>query len=124
MAGTIGTNRLPKILKVSDKAQPTWASDAGRNSNSAKFTGTFVGYITDLQIDFGRTTQEEMTIIKNAIEKPNGIISDFQYRDTKTGQIRSEDFYGTVIDATYNNEKTKYQPFSVSLKGVNIRDDI
>lgn len=124
MAGTIGNNRLPKILKVSDKAQPTWADDAGRNSNSAKFTGTFVGYITDLQIDFGRTNQEEMTIIKNAIEKPNGIISNFEYRSSNTGEIVTEDFYGTVIDATYNNEKGKYQPFSVSLKGVELRDDI
>lgn len=124
MAGTIGKNRLPRILKVSDKAQPTWADDAGRNSNSAKFTGTFVGYITDLQIDFGRTNQEEMTTIKNAIEKSNGIISNFEYRSSNTGEIVSEDFYATYIDAAYNNEKGKYQPFSVSLKGVDIRDDL
>lgn len=121
MAGTIGANRLPKILSVSDKKQPVWASDAGRNSNSAKFSGTFKGFVTDLQINFGRTTQSQMTEIKNAIEKPNGIISNFSYRDSDTGQIKTEDFYGTVIDATYNNEKAKYQPFSVSLKGVNLR---
>lgn len=121
MAGTTGTDRLPRILSVSDKAQPVWASDAGRNSNSSKFSGTFKGYVTDLQINFGRTTQAEMTQIKNALEKPNGIITNFTYRNTNTGEVKTEDFYGTVIDATYNNEKAKYQPFSVSLKGVNLR---
>lgn len=113
---------LPKVLKCSDKAQPTWASDAGRNSNSGKFSGTFVGYFTDLQINFGKCNQSQMTTIKNALQRP--IIEKFTYFNTDHGTWETEDFYGTVIDASFDNYEGRYEPFSVSLKGVVTRDDI
>ena len=112
---------LPKVLNISDQPQPTWGSDSGRYSNSGTFHGTFKGYFTDLQINFGKTTQAEMTRIKTYLQPKGGIIKSVTYRDTDTGQDKTEDFYGTVINATYSNKNGYYQPFSVSLKAVKKR---
>lgn len=110
---------LPKIIKIEHAIEPVWASDAGRNSNSGKFSGTFVGWFDTLKINVGKCTQSELTTIRNAIETP--VIEDVTFIDTKTGNTRSEDFYGTAIIATYNNLKGKYEPFSFSLKAISRR---
>lgn len=124
MAGTTGAGRLPRITHVDDKLQPTWASDAGRNTNSGAYSGTFLGYFTDLEITFGRLTQAEMTKVKSVLEPKNGIIKNFTYINTRTGEEKTEDFYGTVISAAYSKEHGKYESFSVELIGVVKRNDI
>ena len=60
-----GTNIGEYILEATYGFYDTWSSDTGFNTLSGKFSGTFKGYVTDLQINFGRTTQAEMTQIKN-----------------------------------------------------------
>lgn len=117
----VNISNLIKVKKVDHTAEPTWAKDAGRNSNSGKFGGTFVGYFDTLKIEVGKTNQNEMTTIKNAIEK--AIIS-VTFKDSKTGQNKTEDFYGTAITASYDNLKGNYEPFSFSLKAISRRDDM
>ena len=62
-----------------------------------------------------------MTSIKNAIEHP---IISVTFKDSKTGNNKTEDFYGTAITASYNNLKGRYEPFSFSLKAVSRRGDM
>lgn len=113
---------LPKALSnPKHTVEPVWASDAGRNSNSGKFSGTFVGWFDTLEIPIGETTQAEMTTIKNAIENP--IIENVSFVDSKTGNIKTENFYGTAITAERLNSK-RYKPFSFSLKAIEARDDM
>ena len=104
---------LPKITKIKHTVEPTWDSKTGRNSNSGKFGGTFVGYFDNLEISVGKTTQNELN----------------QIRDSKTGKNKSEDFYGTAIGVEITNinianNKKKYPPFSFSLKAVSRRSDM
>lgn len=113
---------LPKVKGVKHTIEPVWASDAGRNSNSAKFSGTFVGWIDVLDVKVGKTNQTEMTAIRNAIEHP--IIEDIVFVDSRTGNNRTSDFYGTAIGAETENTKKIYDPFSFSLKGIEVRDDM
>ena len=113
--------KLPKVTKVGHTVEPTWSKNTGRNSNSGKFSGTFVGYFDTLKVDIGKTNQIEMTTIKNAIEHS---IVQITFIDSKNGNNKTEDFYGTAITASYNNLKGRYDPFSFSLKAVSRRSDM
>lgn len=114
---------LPKLLSVDHKVEPTWASDAGRNSNSGKYSGTFVGWFDNLEISIGQTTQEEFDIICNAIEMP--IIEDVTFKDTRNNRNnKTEDFYGTTISGKISNVNGLYKPFSFSLKAIERRADM
>lgn len=118
MALTI-TN-LPHITKIEHSIEPLWASDAGRNSNSGKYSGTFVGWFDKLTISVGRTTETQLQTIRNAIE--SSIISDVSFKDTKTGSTKTEDFYGTAINAgSLNYKHGTYEPFSFSLVAISKR---
>lgn len=112
---------LPKVISVKHSFEPTWASDAGRSSNNAHFSGTFKGYIDNLEVEFGHTTQAELTQIKNALEVP--IIENMQFIDSKTGELVTEDFYGTTISVTRNSLEpgSKYSGFSISLIAIDPR---
>lgn len=107
---------LPKLKTHSHTLEPLWASDTGRHSNSGTYSGTFVGYFSQVVLEFGKTTQAEMTQIKDVIEIP--ILKDFIYKDSDTGNFISEDFYGNAITAKLNKWTGKYDPFSVTLTGV------
>lgn len=109
---------LPKVIGVVHGIEPVWASDAGRNSNSGRFSGTFVGWFDTLEVSVGSTNQNEMTQIRNAIEKP---IINVSYIDSKTGNVRTADFYGTVIQAPVRNIHKNYDAFSFNLKAVSRR---
>lgn len=110
-----------KLKHIEHTVEPTWSKNTGRNSNSGKFSGTFVGWFDTLKVDIGKTNQSEMTSIKNAIEHP---IIPVTFKDSKTGNNKTEDFYGTAITASYNNLKGRYEPFSFSLKAVSRRSDM
>lgn len=114
---------LPKILSVDHKAEPTWASDAGRNSNSGKYSGTFIGYFDNLEISVGQTTQEEFDTICSAIEVP--IIEDVTFKDTRNHyNNKTEDFYGTTISGKKSKVNGLYKPFSFSLIAIERRNDM
>ena len=111
------------ITRFSDKPEPSWGEDAGRNSNSGKFSGTFIGYFTNLHIEVGPMTQEEMTEFKSYFEVP--IIEDVTFpNSSNNGQPYTEDFYGTAIESATTFWNGKYESFSFDLVAVEARNDI
>lgn len=114
---------LPKVKTVDHKVEPTWASDTGRNSNSGKFSGTFVGWFDNLTIEVGETTVDEFDMICKKIEHP--IIENITFKDTRNKRNnKTEDFYGTTISGKVENIRGLYKPFSFELKAIESRDDM
>ena len=121
--------KLPKITKIKHNVEPMWASDAGRNSNSGKYSGTFIGYFDTLEVNVGKVTQEELSIIRDKIEVP--IIENVSFTDSKskTGATKTESFYGTAIgveiisDKMVSNKK-RYPAFSFTLTAISRRTDM
>ena len=117
----VNINELPKVLSnPKHTIEPVWGKDAGRFTNSGKFTGTFVGWFDTLEVPIGRTTYEEIKIIREAIEKP---IINITFTDSRTNKLRTADFYGTAISAERLNS-TSYKPFVFNLKAIEVRDDM
>ena len=46
---------LPKVTGIEHTIEPVWAKNSGRNSNSGKFSGTFVGWFDTLKISVGQS---------------------------------------------------------------------
>lgn len=107
-----------KLCKYKITPEPTWGSDAGRDNMAGAFSGTFKGYFTNITLSFGRTTQTEMTNIKNAFEHAT---FPFTYPSDKTGLDVTEQFYGTAIPAEKESLKGKYLPFEITLVAVERR---
>lgn len=108
-----------KLCKYSITAEPTWGKDAGRENMLGDFSGTFLGYFTNITLSFGKTTQEEMTSIKNVFEKAT---FNFTYPSDKTGKDVTELFYGTAIKAEKNKLNGLYLPFEFTIVAVHRRD--
>ena len=110
------------ILNFQDKMEPVWGDDAGRNSNSGKFSGTFVGYFTDIHIEVGPLTPSQMASFKAIFQVP---IISLTYPNSNNNMVEyTENFYGTAITAKLDYWEGKYEPFSFDLKGVEKRNDI
>ena len=111
------------ITRFSDKPEPLWAGDTGRQSNSGKFTGTFIGYFTNLHIEVAPMTEQEMDNFKAIFEVP--IIEDVTFpNSSNNGLPYTEDFYGTAIEAAKTDWDGKYESFSIDLVAVEARNDI
>lgn len=111
------------ITRFSDKPEPLWAGDTGRQSNSGKFTGTFIGYFTNLHIEVAPMTEQEMDNFKAIFEVP--IIEDVTFpNSSNNGLPYTEDFYGTAIEAAKTDWNGKYESFSFDLVAVEARNDI
>lgn len=123
MANIKTLSRTYPITKFSDKLEPAWGDDAGRNSNSGKFSGTFKGFFTNIHIEVGPMTKEEMTNFKRIFEVP--IIENFTYpNSSNNGVDYTEDFYGTAIESATDYWDGKYKAFSFDLIAVEARNDI
>ena len=111
------------ITMFKDKPEPLWGNDAGRNSNSGKFSGTFKGYFTNLHIEVAPLTKSQMTSFKAIFEVP--IIEDVTFpNSSNNGADYTEDFYGTAIESATDYWDGKYKPFSFDLVAVEKRNDI
>lgn len=111
------------ITQFTDKPEPLWGSDTGRNSNSGKFSGTFKGYFTNLHIEVGPMTKQEMDNFKAIFEVP--IIENLTFpNSSNNGNDYTEDFYGTAIESVLDDWNGKYKSFSFDLVAVNKRNDI
>lgn len=115
---------IPKLKKCTLGVNPLWADDAGRETMDAKFSGTFKGWFTQIKLEIGRTTVEELNIIKNILEK--SILSltyplDRDLNGTKAGKAYTESFYGTAIETGFDNYKGKYDAFSIILTAIERR---
>lgn len=107
---------LPRLKSHEHSKEPLWAKDTGRNSNSGKYSGTFIGYFSQVVLEFGKTTQEEMNIIKSQLEHP---VVNLIYKSSDDGEFKAEDFYGTKISGKHEGSfKKKYSPFSVTLTAI------
>ena len=62
-----------------------------------------------------------MKTLRDAIDQP---IIEATFLDSKTGENKTEEFYGTAIPAKLNNINGRYEPCSFSLKAVSRRDDM
>ena len=47
---------LPKCITINHSIESLWADDTGRESNSGKYSGTFIGWFDKLEINIGSTT--------------------------------------------------------------------
>ena len=111
------------ITLFKDKPEPLWGDDTGRNANSGKFSGTFIGYFTNLHIEVAPLTKQQMTSFKAIFEVP--IIEDVTFpNSSNNGANYTEDFYGTAIEASTDYWNGKYKSFSFDLKAVEKRNDI
>lgn len=109
-------SKLVPIIDYDHAPNPAWKSDSGRNSNSGKWSGTFAGYFSQIDLGFGNCNQEQMTIIKNVFEKAT---CEITYPDSKDGLPATEVFYGSVIKAKLNKWNGLYKPFSITLTALN-----
>lgn len=111
------------ITLFKDKPEPLWGDDAGRNSNSGKFSGTFKGYFTNLHIEVAPLTKSQMTSFKAIFEVP--IIENVTFpNSSNNGTDYTEDFYGTAIESATDYWNGKYKSFSFDLVAVEKRNDI
>ena len=114
------------ITFFTDTPEPLWADDTGRQSNSGKFSGTFIGYFTTLHIEVGPMNKTQMTNFKKLFEVP--IIEDVTFPNSSNyGILYTEDFYGTSLaGATKNWDSTNvyYEGFSFDLTAVEARNDL
>ena len=99
------------ILSFADTIEPLWGDDTGRSTNSGVFSGSFRGYFTNIHIEFGPTTKEEMLAIKSVFEVP--IIENLTFPNSSTA-IKSE----------LDDWDAKYRPFGIDLVAVRPRNDI
>lgn len=109
-------SEITPLLDFEHIPNPAWQGDSGRNTNSGKWSGTFAGYFSTINLSFGSCTQEEMTIIKNAFEHPT---CDVVYPDSKDGRLSREPFYGTAINAKKDYWEGKYKQFNITLTALN-----
>ena len=102
------------ITSFTHTLEPLWADDTGRNANSGKFTGTFIGYFSQVEIEFGSCNQTQM----------NSVVSSFEHSTismlypSKNGSNKTETFYGTAITGKVRRWGKRYAPFSIKLTGV------
>lgn len=110
------------LLSFSETAEPLWGEDAGRNANDGSFSGTFIGYFSNIHLEFGHTTPKQMDEIKAYFEVP--IVEDVTYQNSSSQTTYTEDFYGTAIKAELDYWDGMYKPFSIDLVAVDARNDI
>ena len=111
------------ILKFKDTPEPMWGEDAGRNSNSGKFSGTFKGYFTTIHIEVGSMTHSQMTSFKKIFEVP--IIKSVTFPNSSNdGKSYTEDFYGTSLAGETIDWDGYYEPFNFDLIAIKKRTDL
>lgn len=115
---TVNNQELPCLKDYDSSAEPLWGDNTGRLTDDGHFSGTFVGYFTNLDLTFNKTTQAQLTRIKQLIEKP---IITLTYPIETTGGAFTEQFYGTAIKVKKQGYRKKYEGFTISLKAVDRR---
>lgn len=109
-------SKITPLLDFEHIPNPTWKNDAGRNTNSGKWSGTFAGFFSTINLSFGTCTQEQLNTIKNAFEKATCSVI---YPDSLDGRLCKERFYGTAINAKKDYWDGEYKPFKITLTALN-----
>jgi len=111
------------ILSFEDTPEPLWADDTGRQSNSGKFSGTFIGYFTNIHIEVGKMTKQQMKEFKAIFEVP--IVENLTFpNSSNAGTDYTEDFYGTSLKGYTKYWDGLYEPFNFDLVAVEKRNDL
>lgn len=116
---------LPKLKNpYKHTVESLWADDTGRESNSGKYSGTFIGFFDTLELEFGETNQSEMEELREKLMLP--ILDDLTFKDTNTGLPKTEDFIGpsSIPGETINYKRNRYKGFTIKLSAVESRSDM
>lgn len=111
---------IPKLLDYEVIPEPMWADDTGRESREGEFSGTFVGYFTNITINIGPTSQEEYTQLCSMFQRPLFSMTFIREDD---GELHTETFYGTALKAKKDKYDGKYKEFSIQLVSTKRRED-
>lgn len=122
----INNTQLPGIVKLTPGPEPLWGDGTGRNALDGHYSGTFIGYFTTLEIEFGIVTDEEFNLIKKLLEHP--FLEGVQFAlekdmdNYKQGDLFTEDFYnGQVIKSSPLPCGGYWEEFSVTLTAIDRR---
>lgn len=105
---------LPKLIDYTPGIEPYWGEDAGRDSMTGDYSGTFNGYYSAFDLSFGSCTQPELYAIKQVLQKPTFELT-YPDPDTTNGADKTETFYGTAIRPRISNTRGWYQPFTIRI---------
>lgn len=108
-------SKTTPILDYDHGDEPLWASDTGRNSNSGKYSGTFINYFPQIVLTFGKSTQQQMTAICNAFEHPTVQVT---FKNKNNGEWITQTFYGTAIHGKLNKWDGFYEGFNLTLTAI------
>lgn len=114
---------IPKLKNpYKHNINPVWGPNTGRNTNSGKFTGSFVGWFDQLILEIGRHNQTEHTSIINTL----GVQTiEITFKDTKTGSDKTEWFYLDTIESELENyKKGYYAPMTITMTAISKRGDM
>lgn len=125
----VNNTQVPGIVKLTPGSEPLWGDGTGRNALDGHYSGTFIGYFTTLEIEFGIVTDEEYNLIKTLLEHP--FLEGVQFSlekdmgDYKQGDLFTEDFYnGQAIKSSPLACAGYWEGFSVTLIAIDRRPQL
>ena len=125
----VNNTQVPGITKLTPGPEPLWGDGTGRNTLDGHYSGTFIGYFTTLEVEFGIVSDEEFNLIKQLLEHP--FLEGVQFAlekdmgDYKQGELYSEDFYnGQAIKSTQLPCGGFWEGFSVTLTAIDRRPQL
>ena len=125
----INNTQVPGIVKLTPGPEPLWGDGTGRNTLDGHYSGTFIGYFTTLEVEFGIVTDEEFNLIKTLLEHP--FLEGVQFSLEKNmgnysqGQLYTEDFYnGAAIKSSPLACGGYWEAFTVTLTAIDRRPQL
>lgn len=125
----VNDTQVPGIVKLTPGPEPLWGDGTGRNALDGHYSGTFIGYFTTLEIEFGIVTDEEFNLIKKLLEHP--FLEGVQFAlekdmdNYKQGDLFTEDFYnGQAIKSNSLPCGGYWEGFSVTLTAIDRRSQL
>lgn len=125
----VNNTHVPGIVKLTPGPEPLWGDGTGRNSLDGHYSGTFIGYFTTLEIEFGIVTDSEYNLIKKLLEHP--FLENVQFslekdmEGYKQGDLFTEDFYnGVAIKSSPLACGGYWEGFTVTLTAIDRRPQL
>lgn len=125
----VSNTQVPGIVKLTPGPEPLWGDGTGRNTLDGHYSGTFIGYFTTLEVEFGIVTDEEFNLIKSLLEHP--FLEGVQFSlekdmgNYKQGNLYTEDFYnGVAIKSSPLACGGHWEGFTVTLTAIDRRPQL
>lgn len=117
----LGSNwiNIPKLVNYQVTPEPLWGDDAGRENREGEYSGTFIGYFSNLNFNIAPTTQAEFTQLCSLFQRP---FFQVKFIREDTGELTTENFYGTALKAKKDLYKGKYNAFSFDIVATKRRE--